>query len=1605
MTLSTARHHVSPRRTRAMVLAWLTAAALLGAERAAGQTANDAFYITNGTVNAQALAGNTLYIGGSFSAIGPATGGGIPIDSTSGVALAGFPRVNGQVNAVIPDGAGGWFIGGAFSSVGGIARSNLARVLADNSVSAWDPQANNAVSALAAAGGVLYVGGNFTNVGGQSRNRIAAIDTATALATAFDPNANGQVLALKETGGTLYAGGAFTNVGGAGRNRIAALDETSGAAISGWNPNANNTVSALELGAGTIYAAGTFTNIGGSGRNRIAALDSVSGNAISAWNPNANNTVSVLATDGTLIYAGGNFTSIGGQTRTRIAALDASGNATAWNPVANVQVLALALSGSTVYAGGDFTNIGGQPRNEIAALDAASGAATPWNPGAYATVSALATSGAVVYAGGTFNGMGGIARNNIAAIDVTTGAATAWDANANNQVLALVTDGTRVYAAGDFTGIGGQTRNHIAALDAGSALATAWDANANGEVASLLLSGGTLYAGGTFGSIGGQVRNNIAALSTTSGAATSWDANANAQVVAFAQSGSVIYAGGDFTSIGGQTRSRIAALDATTGLATSWNTSSNGTVRALVAACGVVYAGGFFTTIGGKTRNAVAALDPGTAQATAWNPNSNGPVFGLALGSGSVYVSGVLNTVGGQTRNRIASIDATSGLATGWNPNASGTVRGVLLGGGTLYAAGGYLSIGGLAHANIAALTPDNSVTCPTISLAPVSPPSGRAGTPYSQIVTASGGVAPDCFSVTAGALPAGLSLNATTGEIAGTPSAAGTFNFSVTATEATGCTGSIAYSLLVLPACPAITILPATLAGGVVGIGYNHTLTTSAGTAPFVFSVTAGALPAGVALAGTGVFSGAPTASGTFNFTVMVTDANACTASRPCAIVIAPACPAIAVQPASVPDGSLGTVYAQTFTASAGTAPITWSVGSGALPAGLNLDANSGALSGTPTVAGTSVFSIGTTDANGCTGSHSYTITIFATPPQSFVAANVAGLCVSSAHPCVSVPIQFARGDTAGARAVSVTFQLDPTKLSLCTPLTPSSSIHAGTWLTGYDATIFQVVDNGGGSYTVDQAILGSPCGVTSGGLLFTVDVHAVGTDGTGAITVTAVKARDCDSAPIGALPGAPALLTIQNAAPAAITDLAASRVPSGNGALSTMGISLSWATGGGGNVALYRAPFGAYPEYGDDAPAAAPNPTLAPGAPWTLVTAAAASGFVDSAAPRGFWYYVARITDPCGNVSQISNLTPGTLNYMLGDVSDGLTAGTGDNRVGAEDISLLGAFYGADDAAITANHVEYLDVGPTVDLQPTSRPTPDDQIDFEDLMIFASNFGSSVAAPQFAARGASVASHGAPLVVGAAPAFTAPIVRAGAGARTAATRGALPSAAASFEAFALDAPSSVEPGADAQAVLHVSAGGRMQGFSAQLAWDADVVQPTTVHSSQFVEGQGGVLLSARPGNVDAALLGVRDQGFSGEAAVATVTFRVLRAGDPGIRLAKISARDASNHAVDVQTLADASVPAHPSLTVLLAPAPNPFAGGTTLSFALAKAGPVELAIYGVDGRRIRTLVREDRDAGNYEIAWDGRDESRAPVRPGVFYVRLVAGGRQFTKRLVALQ
>jgi len=218
--------------------------------------------------------------------------------------------------------------------------------------------------------------------------------------------------------------------------------------------------------------------------------------------------------------------------------------------------------------------------------------------------------------------------------------------------------------------------------------------------------------------------------------------------------------------------------------------------------------------------------------------------------------------------------------------------------------------------------------------------------------------------------------------------------------------------------------------------------------------------------------------------------------------------------------------------------------------------------------------------------------------------------------------------------------------------------------------------------------------------------------------------------------------------------------------------------------------------------------------------------------------------------------------------------------------------------------------------------------------------------------------------------------------------------------DALTLTAPVAVTTNQLVNAGLALQGTGSVQAISVALSWNPSVVEPVGfVAAPGFT---GGVTLSALPGTIDAALVGAHSSGIAG--TIGTMQFHAIADGNPGFAVATIRARDSGNQPISVSSTPVLGVGRLPSVTQLNPPFPNPSRGATSFAIALAKAGSAELSIFGVDGRKVRTLLAGPQSAGSREVSWDGRDERGALAPPGIYYARLVTEGSRLTRRLVRL-
>ncbi len=221
----------------------------------------------------------------------------------------------------------------------------------------------------------------------------------------------------------------------------------------------------------------------------------------------------------------------------------------------------------------------------------------------------------------------------------------------------------------------------------------------------------------------------------------------------------------------------------------------------------------------------------------------------------------------------------------------------------------------------------------------------GTVGTAMSRLLVRTGGTSPYVWNISAGSLPAGLSMS-TAGMISGTPTAAGGFTFSARVTDAAG---AVATKQIALSITAALAISTTSLPDAPAGNSYSEALVATGGSGVYQWAVISGSPPAGLTLSAAGVLAGTPSEAGSSAFSVRVTDDVGAVAVRELSISVTAA---LAVSTTPLPDGVVGSAYSHSLQVSGGLPPYQWAILSGSLPDGITLS-TSGTLAGIPEKAG----------------------------------------------------------------------------------------------------------------------------------------------------------------------------------------------------------------------------------------------------------------------------------------------------------------------------------------------------------------------------------------------------------------------------------------------------------------------------------------------------------------------------------------------------------------------------------------------------------------------------------------------------------------------------
>ncbi|MBV9762733.1 MAG: putative Ig domain-containing protein [Acidobacteriaceae bacterium] len=296
---------------------------------------------------------------------------------------------------------------------------------------------------------------------------------------------------------------------------------------------------------------------------------------------------------------------------------------------------------------------------------------------------------------------------------------------------------------------------------------------------------------------------------------------------------------------------------------------------------------------------------------------------------------------------------------------------------------------------NIGQLIPVLTLTC--------SLPPGQVGAAYSGSCMAVSGKTPYTYSISAGALPAGLALNASTGAVTGVPTAGGTFAFTVQVTDSSSPPQTATQQITAFTVAVRTPLLLACSISSSpqVNVPFSASCTASGGVPPSTYAISAGALPPGLSLnAATGAVTGTPTHYGPYSFTVQAKDSGIppFTATQSISVNVLPAKLTISCNLSSLAE--VGIAYSEGCIAAGGIPPYTFSTGSTFLPGGLSQDPTTGAITGVPTTPGTSSFIVQVMDS----GPPVQTAT-YAVPNFSVIAPPLAIACDFSNFGKVGVP------------------------------------------------------------------------------------------------------------------------------------------------------------------------------------------------------------------------------------------------------------------------------------------------------------------------------------------------------------------------------------------------------------------------------------------------------------------------------------------------------------------------------------------------------------------------------------------------------------------------
>ncbi len=616
------------------------------------QTTPSNSWVTDGSVDAVAVRGTTVYLAGLFKRVGPKTGPLVAIDTVTGEPIAGMPRVRGGLQTIerlAPDGLGGYIIAGQFTLVDEAPRPGLARIV--NGV--VDP--NFVPQGFTYATQAVVIGARvFAQVWHDGQFSLRVFDLAT-----------GRTEATWAAPAGSFPGGAPLR---AGPNNsllllgpvIVALDAATGAEL--WRSTPGGTSLTVD---GTVgyFAAGSTVH-------RLNLLTGASEAFVTAAGPNCSlkfpcYVQSVTAYDGRL-YLLGMFGSVEGVARNGSAAVDLRDKTVLPWVLPNLPGTVPSVSEAVV---GDGPRLLAFYSNTIVAVDPVSGADTGWRAHLLGGPGEIVPEPSRLIVAGRFSGAGGVGRVGLAAVEWPTGVPTAWNPNLSLPrslfLSSLALQGTRLFVA---------SYDQLFEIDAVTGTPAPWSVSVQGGlIGALSVAEGRLFVGGAFNTVGGISRTNLASINIA-GATPSleaWTPNLSPTpfgVLELLAVPGVVLFSQPITSV----ESNVGAIDSATAMPVDWEPAVDGLPIRTPASFDIAHdrlwvSGPFHRASGPATHGGQAAFDlsgrpvawraevPANVILTSYEVQHYARVFGSRLYVGGGY-----------------ALDVATGSVARWRPDLEG---------------------------------------------------------------------------------------------------------------------------------------------------------------------------------------------------------------------------------------------------------------------------------------------------------------------------------------------------------------------------------------------------------------------------------------------------------------------------------------------------------------------------------------------------------------------------------------------------------------------------------------------------------------------------------------------------------------------------------------------------------------------------------------------------------------------------------------------------------------------------------------------------------------------------------------------------------------------